>query len=160
MTSTLNKKLLLLGIISASMISGVAADYYYYNDGGSNSITQDTGFSVPEYESQQELVTQLVAPFLLITILLQIGFERALRFAFVDEDRDRSLLDLLENNRPPSVKKESTVMALATAGILVPSPFFQYINEAITIVFGGVFYIALISIGIGALYILYRIIAG
>lgn len=121
------------------MFSGVSADYYYGDRG--SSIGAETGFTIPEYESQEEVVTQLVAPFLLITILLQIAFQRALSFAFVDNDNGPTLRQLIVDEDPPSVKKESTVMALAVAGMLVPSPFFKYINDFVALVFGGSIYI-------------------
>lgn len=138
-TSTLTRKLVMFSILLGLMISGVSADYYYGDSGG--SITTDTGFTIPEYGSQEEIVTQLVAPFLLITILLQIAFQRALSFAFVDNDNGPTLRQLIVDEDPPSVKKESTVMALAVAGMLVPTPFFKYINDFVALVFGGSMYI-------------------
>ena len=126
MTLTLNKKLLVLGFLSVIMFSGVAADYYY-SDTGSNSIVEGTDFSVPQFESQRELATKLVAPFIFIAILLQVLFERALKFAFIDEDQNRDLFDMMTNNEPPSVRKESTIMALAVTALLIPTPFWDYV---------------------------------
>lgn len=124
-TSTLNSKLLLLGILSVLMVSGVSADYYY---GGSNDhiIGQDTGFSVPQYDSQQEVMAKLVAPFLFVTIFLQILFNRALRFAFVDEGSGNDLLTLVEDNKP-SLRRESILMSVTATAILVPTPFWDYV---------------------------------
>lgn len=109
------------------MISGVSADYYYGDSG--SSITEDTGFSVPEYKSQREIMTQLVAPFIFVAILLQILFNRALRFAFVDESKGNDLLNLVENNTP-SLRRESTLMAVTATAILIPTPFWGYVRWA------------------------------
>jgi hypothetical protein len=135
------------------MLSGVSADYYYGNSG--SSIDAETGFSIPQYDSQEEIVTRLVAPFLLITILLQIAFQRALSFAFVDNDNGPTLRQLIVDEDPPSVKKESTVMALAVSGMLVPSPFFQYINDFVAFLFGGSIYILGAVAGI---YFVYKLV--
>lgn len=128
MTSTSMSKKLLLSLLILGMLSGVSADYYYGNS-HSGSITGDTGFSVPQYESQREIITQLVAPFLFVSILLQILFNRALRFAFVDEDQNRGILDLVENNRP-NLRRESTLMAITATAILIPTPFWDYVRWA------------------------------
>ena len=152
--STLMSRKIILFFLLIGMISGVSADYYYGNS-GSNSITGDTGFSVPEYESQRELATKLIAPFLFVTILLQVLFERALRFAFVDEDQNRDMLSLVSNNNPPSVRKESTLMALAAAGILIPSPFWGYVRFATA----SIPTIAISVIVIGFLYWAYKFLS-
>lgn len=124
-TSILTKKLLLLGVLSVFMLSGVSADYYY-GDSGDYSIGQETGFSVPQYESQQEVVAKLVAPFLFVTIFLQLLFNRALRFAFVDESRGNDLLTLVEDNKP-NLRRESLLMSITATAILVPTPFWDYV---------------------------------
>lgn len=128
MTSTLTKKLLLLSILSALMVSGVSADYYYGNS-GSYGVGHDTSFSVPQYDSQQEIVAKLVAPFLFVSIFLQLLFSRALRFAFVDEDRGNDLLTLVEENKP-SLNREATLMAITATAILIPTPFWDYVVVA------------------------------
>jgi len=83
MTSTSSKIAALL--TGAILIAGIASASHYYGD--SNSITADTGFSIPHYDSQEEILTELVAPFLLIAIVFQIGLQRALMFT-LDEDRN------------------------------------------------------------------------
>lgn len=129
-TSTLNKKLLLLGVLSFFMISSVSADYYYGDTGGADySITGDTGFSAPEYESQREILYKLVVPFLFSAILLQLMFNRALRFAFVDESNGNDLLTLVEDNKP-NLSRESTIMAITATAILIPTPFWDYLIVA------------------------------
>jgi len=107
------------------MVSAVSADYYY-SDSGIQSINQDTGFTVPEYGSQQEILTKLVAPFIFVSILLQVLFNRALRFAFVDEDSGNDLLSLVEDNKP-SLSREATLMSITATAILIPTPFWNYV---------------------------------
>lgn len=124
-TLTLTKKLLLFGILSVLMISGVSADYYYSGSGGYD-IGQNTGFSAPEYKSQQEIMAKLVAPFLFVTIFLQLLFNRALRFAFVDESSGNDLLTLVEDNKP-NLRRESILMSITATAILVPTPFWDYV---------------------------------
>lgn len=129
-TLILTKKLLFLSILSILMISGVSADYYYGSSGGSDyAFSEDTGFSVPEYDSQQEIFTKLVAPFLFVSIFLQLLFNRALRFAFVDEDSGNDLLTLMENNEP-KLGREATLMAITATAILIPTPFWDYVIVA------------------------------
>lgn len=143
----------LLGVVSILMFTGVSADYSYGNS-NDYSLDDETGFTIPSYDSQEELITNLVAPFLLISLLLQIGFNRALRFAFVDEDKSRDLLGLIEENRP-SMRRESTLMSITATAMLVPTPFFQQINELVAWVFGGSIYILAIVAGI---YFIYKLI--
>lgn len=152
MTSTLNKKLLIAGILGLMMISTASADYYYSDSGDYSSITDDTGFSAPQYESRQEVVTQLVAPFIFVAILLQVLFNRALRFAFVDEDSGNDLLGLVENNKP-SLKREATVMAITSTAILVPTPFWDYVRFATASI--GVISVSAVLAGVAYLFYLF-----
>ncbi len=154
-TWTLNKKSVLFISVLLILPSFAAADYYY--DRGS-SFSADTGFSVPQYDSQEEILTQLVAPFLLVAILLQIGFDRALRFAFVD-DSGNDLLGMVENNEPSNVRRQSTLMAIVVAGMLVPTSFFQLLNDYVAVLFGGVTYIFFAAVVIGFLMVLWAGIA-
>jgi len=123
--SVLTRKLILFGILAVLMFSGVSADYYY-SSSGIQGVGQDTGFSVPEYESQQEIVSKLVAPFIFVSILLQILFNRALRFAFVDESSGNDLLSLVEDNKP-NLNREATLMSITATAILIPTPFWNYV---------------------------------
>lgn len=125
-TLTLNKKLLLFGLLSALMVSGVSADYYYGNSGGSDyTINGDTGFSVPQYDSQQEIITFLVLPFIFISVLLRYAFIRALHLTLADDNEPPLLYPA---DKRPDVSREATVMALAATGMLVPSPMWTYVR--------------------------------
>jgi hypothetical protein len=125
MTLTLVSKNLFLGLMLMTLISGASADYYY-SDSGDYGITEDTGFSAPQYESQQEVMTKLVAPFLFVSIFLQILFNRALRFAFVDEGSGNDLISLVEDNKP-NLRREAILMSITATAILVPTPFWDYV---------------------------------
>lgn len=116
-----------------------AASSYYYSS--QDSITQDS-FSVPTYDSQKDIATKLVAPFLLVTILLQTFLQRSLSIA----------LDTKKSN----VRKKSVAMAVAITGMLVPTRFFQMINEAVAIIFGSAAYIFFILIVAAFFYALWK----
>ena len=112
-----------------------AASSYYYS-GGQDSITED-GFSVPVYDSHTDIATKLVAPFLLVTIILQTFLQRSLSFTLDSSDS--------------KLKKNSLLMALAITAMLVPTKFFQLINEAVAIIFGSAAYIFFILV-VGAFF--------
>ena len=108
MTSTLNK-LLVLAVLSLTIISFGSA---------SHESGFDTGFNTPDFDSHSEIVTLLVAPFLFVTLLLQISLNAVLR-STIGRGAD--------HGHEPNYKKFSTVMALSITAMLVPSPFWQYI---------------------------------
>lgn len=111
-----------------------ATSYYYTTDQG--SITEDT-LSIPTYDSHQEIATKLVAPFLLVTIILQTFMHRALSLTLDSHDS--------------KLKKNSLLMALAIAAMLVPTRFFTMLNDAVTVIFGSAAYIFFILI-VGAFF--------
>lgn len=110
------------------MISGVSADYYYGDSGSDYSIDGDTGFSIPQYDSQQEIITLLVLPFIFISVLLRYVFIRALHLTLADDNNPPLLYPA---DKRPDVSREATVMALAATGILVPSPMWTYVRWAV-----------------------------
>ncbi|MFB6143669.1 MAG: hypothetical protein ABEJ98_00010 [Candidatus Nanohaloarchaea archaeon] len=116
-----------------------AATSFYYSNG--ESITQEK-LSIPSYDSQVDIATDLVAPFLLITILLQTFMQRALSFTL---DSDNSKL-----------KKNSLLMALAITAMLVPTQFFRMVNQAVAVIFGSIAYLFFILVGGAFLYALYQ----
>lgn len=110
------------------LLTTIASAQHYYDR--SSGLTTDTGFSVPQYDSQEEILTQLVAPFIFLSVLLHMGFSRALRFAFVSDDTSKTLLDLEKNNEPP-INRKSMVMAITVTAMLVPTPFWGYVTWTI-----------------------------
>ena len=122
-TSTLNK-ILLFSLILSGLVSGASADYYYYDQGNSMG-----DWSVPEFDSQEQLVQQFVAPFLFIVVLLQFSLRKALAFTFAkDDDYDQPFT----RNEKPEVSKEATVMAVAIALMMVASPYWPWVQAFAT----------------------------
>lgn len=112
-----NLVLLLSFVFLFTSVSG----YYYSDDGDSYSISGDeTGFSTPEFDSQREIVTELVAPFIFISVLLQFLINKALSFTFATDDNPLS--------DGPDVGRESMLMSLAITGMLVPSPLWDQLR--------------------------------
>ena len=122
-TSTLNK-VLLFSLILSGLIGGASADYYYYDQGNSMG-----DWSVPQFDSQEQLVQQFVAPFLFIVVLLQFSLRKALAFTFAkDDEYDQPFT----RNEKPNVSKEATVMAIAIALMMVASPYWSWVQAFAT----------------------------
>jgi hypothetical protein len=104
-----------------SLLGTVSADYYYPDS--------DEGFggwgNVPEFESQEQIVTEFVAPFLFIVVLLQFSIRKSLAFAFAKDDEYKRPFS---RNNEPDVSKEATVMAVAIALMMVASPYWSWIQ--------------------------------
>jgi hypothetical protein len=171
--STSTSKKFLLGILILSCFSGVSAQFYY-DDGGGNQIleSRDSYFIMPEYDSHREILTEFVAPFVFVAIILQFGFSRALNLIMAGGRDDPWEQDNLWNvpfgiplrerhgmdHVSPDARKYATVMSLAVTASLVPTPFFQNIQAAIALVFGGTIYLLFAGVGIVVLYGIIRIL--
>lgn len=141
-----------------------AAADYYYGDSGSpfsgTALSGDTGFSIPEYGSQKEVLTRLVAPFLLVAILFQIGIQRALMFT-LDEDKNKWLGSNVEYKKEKKkLKRQSLIMSLVITGMLVPTPFFKYINGYVSLIFGSMFYILFGAVFLAFIWVLWSGFSG
>lgn len=153
-TSTLNKKLLAL-LLVAVLLSGMGAAEHYYGDSGGESFSvteMDSGFSVPEYNSQAEIATELVAPFLFIVILLKFGFEKMLMFAFASDDHN--VADMLDEG--PSFSKEATLMAVTVAAMLIPTPFWDYVR----LLGGSIGLAATVAVLLALLFVIFSFLKG
>ena len=134
------------------IISGFVSGQYY-NDGGTiGGQTSDT-FLIPEFDSNREIATEFVAPFLLITILLQRGLYQALSFTL-----DTSNIPGSDKKKYAKVRKQSTIMALLISGMMVPTPYFQNFSTYITTLFGSIMLLLGAALFIGILYILYKVV--
>ncbi|MFB6204840.1 MAG: hypothetical protein ABEJ75_04290 [Candidatus Nanohaloarchaea archaeon] len=108
MTLTSNKALvLLIGFLALiSLAAGAYGDY-----GNTFQI---------QYDSQGEILTQFVAPFAFVYVLLYFLLTKTLQLILMDDDSpwfaDR-----------PDVNTEATLMALAITLMLVPTPFWDMI---------------------------------
>lgn len=114
-----------LGVLASALLllTGLAASSHYYDHSGDGYSVTDSGFSVPEYESQSELATELVAPFLFLVILLKFALESVLA-TVLDTN------DVQVPGEKPDVSREATLMAVAITGMLIPTPFWDYIRLA------------------------------
>lgn len=132
-----------------SLVAG-AQGFVYPDEQQSSGFESQDWFEAPTYDSQQELIYQILAPFAFVTILLQFSLKKALRMTFAQDD----------NNNPftgankPKVHKESTVMALAISGMLVASPYWPLIRKmAASIGILSVAMVILIMLYIGYLFL-------
>lgn len=104
---------------------------------GNGPVTGDsigeTNFAAPQFDSQAELLSELVAPFLFMTILLQFILSKVLHFVIMDDDIPQGVPVgvPIHNEQRPDVRKYSTLMAITITGILVPSPLWVYVRGAI-----------------------------
>lgn len=151
MTSTSNK-ILVSFLFALAFVSTVSASHYYGDSSGSSIGSSDTSFSIPNYDSHREIAFNLVAPFLLIFLVIQLGLQKALFFTFADDQvYGQELSD--ERNK---IKKYSVVMALVISGMIIPSPLFRWFNDWVAVIFGGATYIIVAAFFIAAVVFLWR----
>ncbi len=147
-----------LAAVSALLIVGMAsaASDFYYNDGGSDGFlaSDEPGLDIPEYDSNEEILTQFVAPFLLIAILLQIALQRALMFTLADSDGLETILTGSDQEKR-RIRRQSMILSLVITGMIVPTTLFQYINELMAVLFGGITYVFFIAVVIAFLMVLW-----
>lgn len=151
-------KVSLAVLASILLVAPVTASHYYADGGGSGTISAETGFSLPHYDSHREILTQLVAPFLLIALVLQIGLYRGLLFTLADDEPTTGALltgDPYSKKRK-RVRKQSMMLSLVITGMIVPTPFFRKINDVVAWVFGGSIYLMMGIFALAALLFLIR----
>lgn len=119
----------------------------------------DTGFVIPEYDTHFEVATELVAPFLFIFVLLQLGFERVLLHTTANNDNLPAQFQG-QNNERGRVKKQATLFALIITGMIVPTQMFQYFSEAVVAVFGSMIYIVFGLMFLLFLYFVFHVVRG
>ena len=128
-TSTKASLLLLSLFLTISVVSAT------HNSG---SIVGDSGFGAPDYDDHWEIASKLAAPFVFVTLLFQISLNTTFAYTLADGDKSQ-------------YRRITTIMALAITGMLVPSPFWDYIIFAsqsigliavttLVFVFGLIFY--------------------
>lgn len=121
-------------IVSLSMIIFLVAFAAASHSGGAIRGDQigGTEFSVPQFDSQEEILVELVAPFVFLSILLQFILSKVLHFVIRDDEIPRGVpVGFPIRDQRPDVRKYSTLMAITITGILVPSPLWGYIRGAI-----------------------------
>jgi hypothetical protein len=142
MTSTSAKKKILLGFLILAFVSSVSADFYYSQNSGS-SLSSENYFSIPEYDSQYEIGTQLVAPFIFITTLLHFALSKALSFILANDSDDplndaRVLMGLPrgveQRGDRLDVSRYSMIMSLTITASLIPTPYWDMIRGIIQLI--------------------------
>ena len=154
MDSTSINKLIFATILTLLFVGFTSS--FYYNSDRSSSFSDDSYVQIPEVDNQFELGTQIVAPFLLITLILQIGFQRVLQFT-LDEDKSKwASRDPKYKKERAKIRKQSTIMALLVAGMIVPTQTFQLVRSWVSIVYGSVAIIFFTVMLLGFTYLIYK----
>ncbi len=152
-TWTLDKvKASLLFLILLSSIAFVSAEqsFVFPDDGGSDTgFYEDDWFQAPSYDSQSELLFEILAPFAFMTILLQFSLKKALQMTFAEDDNRW-------RHDKPNVHKEATLMAFMISGMLLASPYWSLIRRAAASI--GVLTVGML--GLILLYVIYKFIQG
>lgn len=134
-------------IILIFLLSSVFLSASYSIDSG-DSFGDSDYYSIPEYDSHGEIFSELAAPFIFITVLLQLGLNKALQFTLAENDNP------YRDNENSEIRRNSTIMSLIIVGMMVPTPIFDYVQIATTAIFGSVVTIFLAVIGYTALIML------
>ena len=135
----------LLVLIFASLGSGFHGDLFSYSqtDQFYNSLSDP-----------RTALTNFVAPFLLIAIIFQRGFEKALSFSYADNDG--MIMSGSRKAERKRVRKYSMLMSLAVTGMIVPSPYFQIFQDYIAVLFGTISYVFFFAIVAAFLWVLWQ----
>lgn len=144
MTLTSGKKKIILGFLILAFVSSVSADFYYNQ--GSSGFSSDNYFSIPEYDSQYEIGTQLVAPFIFIATLLHFALSKALSFILANDSDDplndpRVMMGLPrgveQRDDRLDVSRYSMIMSLTITASLIPTPYWDMIRGIIQLIGAG-----------------------
>ena len=146
---TLDKeKIILLSSITLLFIGAAAA---FHADGISGYDTYSNyGSHYPSLDDPRQALTEFVAPFLLIALIFQRGYQRALTYTYADESNN-PFDGYNKKSERKKVRKFSLIMSLATAGMIVPTPWFRIIRlwvanlfSLIGILFFGAIFVAFV----------------
>lgn len=145
------KKYVFLGL-SITAFAGYAVASTY---GGYSNYNVYNGLSLINFDDPYQVLSGFVAPFLLITLIFERGYNHALSFTLGDEPNNRWPAPNEDKERV-RIKKYSMIMALATAGMIVPTPWFQLIRQWVAFVFGSLGFLFFTAIFVAFIYILYK----
>lgn len=154
MTSTLSK--LMTVSLAIMFLTGLVLGNY--GQGYSDYGIQSTDFVLPDYDSHEQIILEFLAPFLLISIILQLAYARVLHSIYKDEEVPAGMFRMVESENKPDVSRYATLMALATTAMMIPTGVFHWINEYIALVFGSIIYIAIAVVFFLFLYIVAKIL--
>jgi hypothetical protein len=150
--STLNKKkFFLFSMLFVFFISSAAS----FHLEGLQGYGGEYGQEYPDLDDPRKAMTNFVAPFLLIAIIFQRGFEKALKFSYADDNNNNWPATNASRERE-KIRKYSMVMALAVTGMIVPSPYFWIFQDYIAVLFGTVSYLFFLAIGAAFIWILWK----
>jgi magnesium-transporting ATPase (P-type) len=162
-TSASKSVFFLLTILLAASVSG-----QYYNDGdySSSNVIQGDNYDFGQYDSPRETFGELVAPFLIIALVIQLGIHRALLFTMADlGNREEFLTEKQMQMRHRAQEKEqsrlwtiSVIMSLVISGMIVASPMFDLIKTWITWVFGSTIFLLGVGVVGTILWLFYKAI--
>jgi hypothetical protein len=142
-------KLLLLFLVC--FFAGSAAGFHL--DGFQSHNYEDNYY--PDFDDPREALTDFVAPFLLIAVLFQRGYEKALSFSWAD-DKKNQYRPMRPKDERRKIRKFSLIMALATAGMIVPTPWFQIIRIWVANLFSLIGILFFAAIFIAFLYVVWK----
>ena len=158
MTLTSTKKTLLITFLTVVLAFNTAGQSFDYDN---NNFNSDEYFTVPEYDSQAEIATELVAPFIFVTVLLHFAFSRAFLFILAEDNdsltynsRGVPIVFPMEdrgNGTRPNTSKYSMIMSLAITGSLIPTPYWEYIRQ----IMGALGAISTLAFGAMFIFVLY-----
>lgn len=146
--TTSTSKLFLLILTGFLLLTNVTASFHQATGTGDPY----ENLEMPHYESNAEILTELVAPFLLIFFIFQMGLKQALKFALSADDKWHE--DKKANRKRRN--KYATLIALSVTLMLIPTKLFQDINELIFLVFGSLTYILFIGAGLFVFYMIVK----
>lgn len=148
----MRNRFILLSVLLISLLTLGSAVQEYGIDTDSNSdFEAQDWFEAPTYDSQSELLFEILAPFAFMTILLQMIFKKTLRMTFAEEDDHP-----FTRENKPSVHKESTLMALTISAMLMASPYWTLIRQMAA----GIGVLTVVMLGLLLLYLAYLFIQG
>lgn len=133
MTSTSNKATII--VLALVLTTGITLANHG-SQGSAYSTVHGQEFVLPEFDSQEEIITQFVAPFIFITIILQLTYARVLHAIYRDDQVPRGVPPTVDDK--PDVSRYATLMAIATTAVMVPTPFWDFISLWISAVFGSI----------------------
>lgn len=151
MTST-SRKVLFFTVITM-LLTGLAAGYYYNDAHSASGFNSGSTYSLPHYDSQEDFVVKLVIPFMVVAIILQRGFENALKFTLADDDSIASVLT--ENDAEKKrIRKQSLILSLLITAMAVPTPYWKYIQD----IFIGIAFLPAAIMGVLGVIVVFAVL--
>jgi len=116
------------------------------------AIDSHETFQIPEFETQEELLLEVIAPFLLVYLIIQLGLYITFQNMFrVDDDPYPG-----RKTDKQAARKYSSLMALVISMMVIVSPFFDQIIQITFLIFGTITQVVLMGAALLFLYILYK----